>query len=105
VVSARPGCSLVEVVVAMTLLAVTALGVAATALVAVQSFTSAELQERTLREAEQVLDSLVALPAYHAGVRAVGPARIRWPASDTTGAVQVMIAWPDHTILQLVAQQ
>jgi prepilin-type N-terminal cleavage/methylation domain-containing protein len=104
-VSARRGFSLTEVIVAMTLLAVTALGVAATALVAVQSFASAELQERTLREAEQVLDSLVDLPSYGAGVRGVGPAHIRWPSSDSTGAVNVLVTWPDHTTLKLVAEK
>ena len=101
----RAGFTLTEVIVAMTLLSVAALGVAATALVAVQSFSAAQLQERTLREAEQVLDSLLVLPGYTAGARGIGPAQIRWPASDTTGSVRLLIAWPDHTISTLVGQQ
>lgn len=101
----RPGFTLAEVVVAMMLLSIAALGVAATALVAVRSFTMAELQERTLREAEQVLDSLVLLPANSAGARVVGPARIIWLASDTSGSVIVRIAAPDRNTLTLTGQK
>lgn len=94
----RAGFTITEVVVAMTLLAVAALGVAATALVAVQSFSQAELQERSIREAEQVLDSLLLQPANSAGARQIGPARISWPASDTSATVTVRIAVQGRTI-------
>ena len=63
-VAPRAGFTLAEVIVSMTLLAVAALGVAATALVAVQSFTRAELQQIVLREAEWLYDHYVDLVAY-----------------------------------------
>ena len=94
----RAGFTITEVVVAMTLLAVAALGVAATALVAVQSFSQAELQERAIREAEHVLDSLLVQPVNSAGTRQIGPARISWPASDTSATVTVRIALKGRTI-------
>lgn len=94
----RAGFTITEVVVAMTLLAVAALGVAATALVAVQSFSQAELQERAIREAEHVLDSLLVQPVNSAGTRQIGPARISWPASDTSATVTVRIALQGRTI-------
>lgn len=93
----RAGFTITEVVVAMTLLAVAALGVAATALIAVQSFSRADLQERAIREAEQVLDSLVLQPVNSAGTRPIGPARISWLASDTTGTVTVRITAQGRT--------
>ena len=96
-VRARAGFTLTEVIVALNLLAVAALGVAATALVAAQSFSQAELEERALREAEHVLDSLVALPVNVAGARSVGPARISWLPADTSGAVSVRILFRGRT--------
>jgi Tfp pilus assembly protein PilV len=98
VVKKRSGITVAEVIVAMTLLAVAALGVAATALVALQSFTAAELQERALREAETVLDSLVRLPANGAGARSIGAARVGWPAADSAALVTVHIFWGNRRL-------
>ena len=93
----RAGFTITEVIVALNLLAVAALGVAATALVAAQSFARAEVQERALREAEHVLDSLLMVPISSPGTRRVGPAHIIWPAADTSGSVSVHITFDGRT--------
>lgn len=85
----RAGFSLAEIIVAMTLVCVAGLGVAATGLVAVQSFARAEQQERLLQEAELVLDSLLLLPRNTAGTRFLPHAQIRWNAADSTEQVVV----------------
>jgi len=104
-VKARPAFTLAEVIVAMTLLSIAALGVAATALVSVQAFTRAELHERALRAGEQVLDSLLSLSSHSSGQRSVHPATIRWAASDSSGAVTVSVSAPNRARVDLVGQR
>lgn len=104
-VKLRPAFSLAEVIVAMTLLSVGALGVAATALVSVQAFTRAELHARALRTGEQVLDSLLLLSSHSAGQQIVHPARISWTAADSSGAITVSIWWPNRPRVDLVGQR
>ena len=104
-VTARPGFTLAEVVVAMTLLSVAALGVAATALLAVQSFTRAEMQQHVLREAEAVLDSLLSLPQNGAGSRSVHTALLSWNAADSVGAITLTVRNPHRGQLQLMGQR
>jgi prepilin-type N-terminal cleavage/methylation domain-containing protein len=104
-VSRRSGFTLAEVIVAMTLLSVCALGVAATALVAVQSFTRAELQQRVFQEAELVLDSLLALPANAAGSMITHSANVSWTASDSTGAITVSVLLPHRGRIDLIGQR
>lgn len=103
-VGPRPGFTLTEVIVAMLLLAVAALGVAATAVIAIHSFNEGELQEHALRDAEQILDSLLLLPANSPGARQLGAARIVWQAADTSGALTVRIDWP-HRVPTLLRGQ
>jgi prepilin-type N-terminal cleavage/methylation domain-containing protein len=105
VVKSRGGFTLAEVVVAMTLLSIAALGVAATALVAVQSFTRAEMQQQVLREAEGVLDSLLALPQNTAGRRPILTSRLQWNAADSTGAINVTVTTPYRSTIQLQGQR
>jgi Tfp pilus assembly protein PilV len=104
-VTARPAFSLVEVVVAMTLLAVGALGIAATALIAVQSFTRAEMQQNVLREADAILDSLLALSANTAGGRPVHTSMLLWTAADSAGAVTLTVRTPHRGVIQLTGQR
>jgi prepilin-type N-terminal cleavage/methylation domain-containing protein len=104
-VNTRAGFTLAEVIVAMTLLAIGALGVAATALVAVQSFARAEMQQSVLREADAVLDSLLALPGNAAGSRTVHVARLSWNAADSAGAIILTIATPHRGAIQLKGQR
>jgi prepilin-type N-terminal cleavage/methylation domain-containing protein len=105
VVAARPGFSLTEIIVAMTLLSVAALGIAATALVAVQSFTRAEMQQIVLREAETVLDSLLALPRNASGSRAVHTSLLLWNAADSVGAITLTVKTPYRGSIQLIGQR
>jgi len=104
-VIARPGFTLAEVIVAMAILAIAALGVAATALVAVQSFTRAEMQQSVVREAEAVLDSLLALPSNAAGAKSVHVGRLSWNASDSVGAITLTVTTPNRGAIQLRGQR
>lgn len=97
-VTARAGFTLAEVVVAMTLLCVAGLGVAATGLVAIQTFTRAELQEQALRQGEIVLDSLLALPTNTAGARFLPQAQLTWNAADSATTLIVTILYGRETI-------
>lgn len=97
-VRARAGFTLAEVVVAMTLLCVAGLGVAATGLVAIQTFTRAELQEQALRAGEIVLDSLLARPANTAGARSLPQAQLTWNAADSTTTLRLTIHYSRETI-------
>lgn len=89
----------------MTLLSIAALGVAATALVAVQAFTRAEMQQNVLREAEAILDSLLALPHNGAGDRPLHTSRLQWDAADSTGTVVVTVTTPRRGTIQLEGQR
>ena len=89
---ARDGFSLTEVVVALALLSIVAIGVAGSGVAAAQMFRSAELQERALRAGESVLDSLLSLPSNGAGERHIPQAVITWTAADSAGAPIVMVA-------------
>lgn len=88
---ARAGFSLAEIVVALALLSIVAIGVAGSGVAAAQIFRSAELHERALRAGESILDSLLSLPIHGAGTRNVQQARITWLAADTTGATTLTI--------------
>jgi prepilin-type N-terminal cleavage/methylation domain-containing protein len=87
----RTGFTLPEVMVAMMLLAIGAMGVAATGLLALQAFMRAELQEKALMEGQAVLDSLLALSAHTAGSRAVHGTTISWLPADSAGSVTVTV--------------
>ena len=94
----RSGFSLAEVIVAMMLLSIVAVGVASSGMAAAQMFTRAEQHERILREAEAALDSLLALQSNGAGSKQVLHARLVWSASDSLGAVNVYAHLPTRTI-------
>ncbi|HEY0306270.1 MAG TPA: type II secretion system protein [Longimicrobiales bacterium] len=101
----RSGFTLAEVIVAMALLSIAALGVAATALVAVQSFTRAEMHESVLREAEAILDSLLALPNNSAGTKPIHTGRLSWNAADSAGAVTLDVVTPYRGAFQISGQR
>ena len=81
--------SLVEVIVAMTVLSIGSLAVTASTIVSVRTFNRAEQQENALREAEAVLDSLLAAPAASPGSRASTHLTLSWTVSDSSGVVIV----------------
>ena len=76
----------------MTLLCVAGLGVAATGLVAIQSFTRAEQQEQLLHESQALLDSLLALRANAAGMRVRPHGQVTWNAADSSEHVVLQVA-------------
>lgn len=95
---ARAGFSLAEVVVSILLLSIVAVGVAAGGVAAAQMFTRAEVQERVLREAEAILDSLLVLPANGAGTRTLHQSRVTWNAADSTGSITVVVQMPARSV-------
>lgn len=98
-VSARTGFTLAEVIVAMTLLSVLMLSVAATGIMAAAMLTRAELREQALREADAVLDSLLAAPPGGAGARTLRAAELSWTAD--AAEVVMRISFPDGALLTL----
>jgi prepilin-type N-terminal cleavage/methylation domain-containing protein len=104
-VALRAGFSLAEVIVAMTLLSIGTLAVAATGFVAAEAFTRAEMQERVLRDAEAILDSLIALPQSGAGARSLHGASLVWTAGDSTGSVTLRVTLPDRPPFEIKAQR
>jgi prepilin-type N-terminal cleavage/methylation domain-containing protein len=79
--------TLVEVVVSMALLAVGALGLAASAAVGHRAFAAAEIQERSVRHAAVLLDSLAigSTAASEDSLRTDG-IRLHWSAGTGAGA-------------------
>ncbi|HEY0809272.1 MAG TPA: prepilin-type N-terminal cleavage/methylation domain-containing protein [Longimicrobiales bacterium] len=104
-VSRRRGFTLAEVIVAMTLLSICTLAVAATGLVAARAFTQAEIQERVLREAESILDSLAAGPTNSAGTRELAGARLSWTATDSSSAVVMRVKIPNQPPFEIRAMR
>jgi prepilin-type N-terminal cleavage/methylation domain-containing protein len=75
----RPGFSLVELVVALTLFSVGVLGLAAAAATTQRAFAAAESMERAARAAAAVLDSLVRTAQLDgAGERSAYGTHVRW---------------------------
>lgn len=72
------GMSLIELIVALTVLSVAVLGLAGAAAVAHRSFASADAIERAAHAAAAVLDSLMHEPAPRAGERAGPGITVRW---------------------------
>lgn len=76
--SGRQGFSLVELIVAMTIIAVGLMALAGTAAVAHRSFIVAEAVERGTAVAAVVLDSLIREPSPVSGERDFEQALARW---------------------------
>ena len=84
----RRGFTLVEVIVSLTLLATALLGLAAAASIAHHALRSAEREERTVRHAAALLDSLTfsgAADAAAAGVRVRDGVVLRWEIASGPG--------------------
>lgn len=82
----RSGFTLVEVVVALVLLAVAFLGLGAVASVGATSLHTALARERTVRHAAGLLDSLTFSTAPGAGSAVAGGVRYEWVAAAGAGA-------------------
>ena len=83
----RPGLGLVELIVALAILAVALLGLAGTAVVAHRSFVAAEALEEGTSAAAAVLDSLMRSPALVDGARQDGRISLRWSIQPDSGGV------------------
>jgi Tfp pilus assembly protein PilV len=80
------GFTLLEVVVALFLIEVAVMGAVGTLTVASRTLGEAERLERTVMEAEGVLDSLAGVADPEAGTRPVPGGTIEWTI-DATGTV------------------
>lgn len=76
------GFSLIELIVALTILSITLLGLAGAAAVAYRSFTDAEVIEHATEAAAAVLDSLLREPAPRGGVREEPGRRMQWQVRE-----------------------
>ena len=82
----RPGFGVVEVIVALVVFAIGALGAAALTAHAARTATSAQRRETAMQQATAMLDSLVTAAAPAAGVRREQIAEYHWTvAADSVG--------------------
>jgi prepilin-type N-terminal cleavage/methylation domain-containing protein len=95
----RRGFSLVEVIVAMTLLAIGLLGVSAAGLLSARLLNEAQLREAAVNRANSVLDSVMINGLQGGDLVQVEPYRLEWLASDS--AITVTVVLPDGSRLQL----
>ena len=81
--SARRGFGLIELVVALTILAIGVLGLAAAALMAQRAFMTADALQRAAVAATVVLDSLMQQTDPVSGERTIDNVTVRWTARAT----------------------
>jgi prepilin-type N-terminal cleavage/methylation domain-containing protein len=74
----RPGFSLVEVIVALTVLSVGLLALAGTSALAQRAFAGADATERAARAAAAIIDSLMLEPEPASGSRALYGTTVHW---------------------------
>jgi prepilin-type N-terminal cleavage/methylation domain-containing protein len=89
--SLRPGFTLIESVVSLTLLAIGLLGAAATQSLAARLLRESEARIGAVALAEAVLDSLIAAPAPAGGEREEARYRARWSAEDDNGLTAIVL--------------
>jgi prepilin-type N-terminal cleavage/methylation domain-containing protein len=87
--SARGGFSLVELVVALTLLSIAMVALAGTAALAQRTFAEAEIMERSVNAASVVLDSLAHAPAPVGGQRIVDDVAVEWTVTPAGPALRI----------------
>lgn len=98
----RPGFSLIEVIVAMTLLSVGMLAIAANGLLAARLLNDAELQEEIAIRTQSVLDSLVVNDVNGNGRIDAGVYRIEWTAAAESVVVRARAGNATQLELQAV---
>lgn len=96
---ARPGLSLVEAIVALTLLAVGLLGALATQVMAARLLREAEARAGAISFAGAVLDSLTAIPNPSPGERHDTRYLARWSTApgDELTRIEIEIEYHDGT--------
>src|SRR5690606_29326629 len=85
----RPGLSLVEAIVALTLLAIGLLGALATQLLSARLLREAEARAGAINLAGAILDSLHAVPAPTAGERYEAGYLVRWSVMAGDGSALI----------------
>jgi hypothetical protein len=85
----QAGFGMVELVVAMTLLAVGVLGLAAAAALASRSLNSSAASDRATRAVAAVLDSLVHVGVPSAGERTADGVTVRWVTQHDSALVAI----------------
>jgi prepilin-type N-terminal cleavage/methylation domain-containing protein len=98
----RNGFGLVEVIVAMTLLAVGVVSVAASASFASRLLRVSEDREAASRIAAALMDSLAALPNAGSGERDVERFHVEWGAGSASGTIRVVITNRDLPVPPVV---
>lgn len=95
----KPGFSLVEVIVAIALFGMGALGAAATLGLALRKQREADAHAEAVALAGEVLDSLALVPVAGAGERTVGRHALRWATRGEAGAatVELIVTFHDGT--------
>lgn len=98
----RPGLTLVEAIVALTLFALGLLGAAATQSLAARLLREAEARAGALTLAEAVLDSLLAVPTPTAGERHERRYRAHWSSAPRSAltAIELEVEYHDGTALR-----
>ena len=86
---AREGFSLVEIIVALTLLSVAMLGIAGSGLLATRLLAQAELHRTATTRAVSILDSLVMNDIVGSGRVRVAAYDIEWSAATDNAVVRV----------------
>jgi hypothetical protein len=93
---------LVEVVVALVLLAVGVLAMAGLLRITAAEASDADLRERLLWRVTQTADSLLAGEASGAGIRELpGGGRVRWSLGPKAGVVEGILPGADSAWIQL----
>lgn len=87
----RGGFTIVEVVVAIVILAIAAFGIAGVAATASRMLARATATERAAAAAVFVMDSLLAEDQLRAGSRAVGRFDVDWTVQDTGGVRKIKL--------------
>ena len=92
----RRGFSLIEVLIAMTLLGIALLGVAGSAAMASQVMRQAQMRERSTLQALQIIDSLTRVPKPAPGQRTIGNLTVRWDITPTSGGAVAIDLIVEH---------
>ncbi|MEO5511847.1 MAG: prepilin-type N-terminal cleavage/methylation domain-containing protein [Longimicrobiales bacterium] len=98
----RNGFGLVEVIVAMTLLAVGVVSVAASAAFASRMLRISEDREAASRIASALIDSLTAVHDAAGGERDMGRFHVSWGASSMPGSLRVTITSRELPLVPVV---
>lgn len=97
------GFTLLEVVVAMPLLAVAVLAAVGTLAAASRMLADAEHLERAVLESQGILDSLSGLPAPMAGSRAFTGGELVWTVDSTRVVTLVATSLAGDTLIEVTS--